>query len=77
MSYNKPPNLFWNNFSGWNNFDIISDVATCEIHEWALTELWNYFNNFSDIEHVGRYSWAGISHWNFFETILGAEIISK
>ena len=43
MSCNKPLELFWNNFSGWHNFEMISDVITCEIKHWNNFEIISMF----------------------------------
>ena len=64
VSCNKPLKLFWNNFSGWNNFEIISDVVTCEIKHW---------NNFETISVF----YFTCNHWWWLRVKSNTKIISK
>jgi len=39
----QPVHCRWNNFNSWNNFEIISDVITCEIKHWNNFEIISVF----------------------------------
>ena len=55
--------LCWNNFSGWSNFEIISDVVTCEIKHWNNFEIISVF--YFTCNHGIKYRWLGMMDWLF------------